>query len=56
MIPYQHAEKIYASLGSQDKELFWLEYSGHNMTRDSERDKVFIATADFIQRVSSNVP
>lgn len=53
-IPYQHAEKIYTSLGSKDKELFWLEKSGHNVTRDSERDKVFVATADFIQRVSSN--
>jgi carboxylesterase len=55
-VPYQHAEKIYNSLGSKDKELFWLEKSGHNVTRDSERDKVFIATSNFIQRVSSNVP
>ena len=55
-VPYQHAEKIYNSLGSKDKELFWLEKSGHNVTRDVERDKVFVATSDFIQRVSSNVP
>jgi carboxylesterase len=55
VVSYQHAEKIYKALGSQDKELFWLEYSGHNMTRDSERDKVFHATADFIQRISSHV-
>jgi carboxylesterase len=55
-VPYQHAEKIYNSLGSKDKELYWLEKSGHNVTRDSEREKVFVATSDFIQRVSSNVP
>jgi len=53
-IHFQHAEKIHEALGSRDKELLWLENSGHNMTRDSERDTVFHATAAFIQRVSNN--
>ena len=53
-VPYQHAEKIHETIGSRDRELLWLENSGHNMTRDSERDKVFHATAAFIQRLSTN--
>jgi len=55
-VPFQHAEKIYMALGSPDKEIIWLENSGHNVTRDSERQKVFLATADFIKRVSSHHP
>ncbi|OGO16581.1 MAG: hypothetical protein A2Z14_11475 [Chloroflexi bacterium RBG_16_48_8] len=55
-VPYQHAEKIYKALGSQDKEIIWLENSGHNVTRDTERQKVFLATADFIRRVSTHNP
>jgi carboxylesterase len=54
-VPYQHAEKIYELLGSNDKKLVWLENSGHNITRDSEREKVFQATLAFIQRVSAEV-
>lgn len=52
-IPSHHAEKIHEKLGSKDKVLLWLEKSGHNVTRDSEREKVFQATAEFIQWVSS---
>jgi carboxylesterase len=55
-VPPQHAEKIYNALDSQDKELIWLEKSGHNVTRDSEREKIFVATADFIQRISTYDP
>jgi len=52
-IPPQDAEKIYQTIGSQDKDILWLEKSGHNVTRDSERERVFRATADFIRRVST---
>ena len=53
-VPHQDAEIIYRKIGSQDKALLWLEKSGHNVTRDSEREQVFSATAEFIRRVSSD--
>jgi len=40
---------IQEHLGSQTKELFWLEKSGHVITVDIEREKVFTKVADFLQ-------
>ena len=48
-----HAEAIYDALGSQDKQILWIENSGHVITRDRQRLQVFQAAADFIRRVSS---
>ncbi len=45
-------ENIYAALGSADKQMLWIEGSGHVMTEDAMRATVFKAAADFILRVS----
>jgi carboxylesterase len=50
VIPADSAERIYAALGSTDKSLLWVEDSGHVVTRDNERDKVFRAAAEFIRQ------
>jgi carboxylesterase len=52
-VPYQHAQRIYEHLGSSDKEIFWLENSGHVVVRDADRERVFQAAASFVRRVSS---
>ena len=44
----KHADLIYARLGSAKKQLIWIEKSGHNLTRDLQRQTVFKAVADFI--------
>jgi len=51
-IDEHHAELIYAELGSRQKELIWLEKSGHVITRDINRGVVFQAVADFVKQVS----
>jgi carboxylesterase len=43
-------EKIYESLTTSSKATFWVEDSGHVIIRDSERERVFQATHDFIRR------
>ncbi len=42
--------KIYNRLGSAGKEMLWLENSGHVITLDQERSKLFAAISDFITR------
>ena len=44
------ATRVYASLGSDSKELVALHNSGHCLTVDSERDQVFAQTYGFIVR------
>ncbi len=44
--------KIYEHLGSQEKEMLWLENSGHVITREPERFKVFEAALQFTHRMS----
>ncbi len=41
---------ILRELGSPEKEQLWLENSGHVVTRDAEREKVFAAAAAFARR------
>jgi carboxylesterase len=48
----RHAEKIYAALGSPVKQVFWVENSGHVLTEDAERGRVFQAIQEFILQVS----
>lgn len=48
----KHAELIYEKLGSSKKQLVWIEKSGHNLTRDLQRETVFKTIADFITIVS----
>lgn len=42
------AAYIYNSAGSREKSLFWLEASGHLVTLDCEREKVFAKIAAFL--------
>lgn len=54
-VPLQHAQQHYEDLGSNDKEIFMVEKSGHIITRDSEREKVFEKVTQFIQKVSATL-
>ncbi len=45
------AQRIYADLGSADKQLMWIEGSGHVITEEPQREAVFRAATDFIERV-----
>jgi carboxylesterase len=46
-----HAEQIFKSLGSQDKQTLWIEDCGHVITRDAQRQRVFQAAAEFVNRI-----
>jgi carboxylesterase len=50
-VPWKDAESIFATLGSSDKQVLCLNASGHVVTRDAERERVFAATADFVRRI-----
>lgn len=52
----ENAEKIYAQLGSANKHMLWVENSGHVIPRDPERQRVFQAAHEFIQRVIEMQP
>ncbi|NMD43258.1 MAG: alpha/beta fold hydrolase, partial [Firmicutes bacterium] len=43
------APRLLADLGSADKDLFWVERSGHMVTLDHDKELVFQRTADFIE-------
>ncbi|MBN2387429.1 MAG: alpha/beta fold hydrolase [Anaerolineales bacterium] len=45
-------ERIHAELGSSDKQMLWIEGSGHVITEEPQRGTVFRAAADFIARVA----
>ncbi|MEW6650619.1 MAG: alpha/beta fold hydrolase [Chloroflexota bacterium] len=45
-------EKIHAALGSADKQMLWIENSGHVIPREPQREAVFAAALDFIRRHS----
>lgn len=47
-----HMDTIYAALGSDDKEKMWVENSGHIITSDQERQRVWQAVDQFVKRVS----
>ena len=47
------AEHLYAHLGTPDKQLLWVERSGHNVPMDAERERVFVAVGEFIKSVKS---
>ena len=49
----ENMPRIYAELGSSDKAMLWLEKSGHVVTRDLERQRVFEAADSFIRRISA---
>jgi len=49
----RNAEQIHSLLGSQDKQLYWVENSGHVIPREPDRDLAFKTTHEFIERVQS---
>jgi carboxylesterase len=51
-VPPKHSQMIYENLGTEDKEIVWLEKSGHVVTGDLEKEKVLQATLKFIRRLS----
>jgi carboxylesterase len=48
-----HAEAIAARIGSSDKRIFWVSDSGHVVTRDAERDRIFAEVAEFVRRIEA---
>jgi carboxylesterase len=51
-VPPENMQRIYDALGSTDKSMLWLENSGHVVTRDQEREKVFEAALAFVNRLA----
>jgi carboxylesterase len=49
----QSMPAIYNKLGSIDKEMLWIEKSGHVLPRDAQRETVFKAAADFVRRIEN---
>jgi carboxylesterase len=47
-----HMDKMYTSISSTDKNMLWVENSGHVITEDAERQRVFQAAAEFIAQHS----
>jgi carboxylesterase len=46
-------QQIYDHLGTPDKQMLWIEGSGHVITRDAQRQTVFKAAADFVRQVEN---
>jgi carboxylesterase len=51
-----HAELIYERLGSPQKKLTWIEGSGHNLTRDAQRQQVFKLVGEFVDTTADPAP
>jgi carboxylesterase len=48
-VPTPNAEQIYTRLGSLQKELAWVDQSGHSLPRDAERETVFSIITNFVK-------
>ena len=46
----EHAKKLFANLGSEDKELLWVDHARHVITRDGDTTRVFDPIHEFIQK------
>ena len=56
-LSYENSVKIHSLLGSQDKEIFLLEKSGHVITEDLEKNEVFQRAEYFIKNhINFNTP
>jgi carboxylesterase len=51
-VPPENAEVIFAGLGAAERELLWIERSGHVLTEDIEHRRVWRACADWVHRVT----
>jgi len=49
----ENVEHIYMDLGASDKTKLYVTESGHVVTRDAEREKVFRAASEFIHRIEA---
>jgi carboxylesterase len=49
-----NAELIFAALGSSDKELYWVENSGHVIPREPDRLLVFAKVDEFIHKIQNS--
>ncbi len=49
----ENMEKIYADLGTEDKEMIWVTESGHVIPREPAKTEVSKAAADFMRRIES---
>jgi carboxylesterase len=47
-----NADLIYEHLGTADKNLMWVEDSGHVITREPEREKAFQTAVNFMERIN----
>jgi carboxylesterase len=52
-LPPRDAEKIFAAIGSQKKQLFWVENSGHVITREPDRLLAFAKVDEFIRMIQN---
>jgi carboxylesterase len=50
----EHAALIHRQLGASHKQIVWVENSGHVVTRDAERERVFAAAAAFVRTVTGS--
>ncbi|NTV36925.1 MAG: alpha/beta fold hydrolase, partial [Anaerolineaceae bacterium] len=53
-VPPENAETNLKQLGSKQKEIFWVENSGHVIPREPDRQLAFNAAAAFISQLSKN--
>ena len=51
VVPPQHARRVFEKLGTPDKQLLWIQDSGHVITKDKSRRQVCEAATQFIGRV-----
>jgi len=51
-IPEYSLDRIFAEVGSSQKEKLWVEDSGHVVVREPERERVFKAVVEFIKKTS----
>jgi carboxylesterase len=51
-VPPANAKEIHARVASKDKQILWLKKSSHQIARDSEREDVFDAAAEFVGRIT----
>jgi carboxylesterase len=52
----RHLELIFEGLGSQEKQSLWIEQSGHVIPRDAQREQVFQAVGNFVNRLAAPIP
>jgi carboxylesterase len=52
----ENSQKIFDRLGSQDKQIFFVQDCGHVVTREPERERIFREAANFIHRIQPALP